>query len=101
MIKKDQGQFSEDKQVLLMKNTLMAYSITIKEAILDYIPKVIISLYINEILNTIETQFVGVFSHKDSLEKLLIINNKKLTMAQNAEQEISQIKKALSLLDHL
>lgn len=84
-----------------MKNTLMAYSITIKEAILDYIPKVIISLYINEILNTIETQFVGVFSHKDSLEKLLIINNKKLTMAQNAEQEISQIKKALSLLDHL
>lgn len=79
----------------------MAYSITIKEAILDYIPKVIISLYINEILNTIETQFVGVFSHKDSLEKLLIINNKKLTMAQNAEQEISQIKKALSLLDHL
>lgn len=79
----------------------MAYSITIKEAILDYIPKVIISLYINEILNTIETQFVGVFSHKDSLEKLLIINNKKLTMAQNAEQEINQIKKALSLLDHL
>ena len=62
-----------------MKNILMAYNITIKDSIYDFIPKIIISLYIDEIINTIENQFVSVFSHKDSLDKILQINNKKLT----------------------
>ena len=64
-----------------MKNILMAYNITIKDSILDFIPKVILSQYIDEIINTIESQFVGVFSHKESLDKILVINNKKLTSA--------------------
>lgn len=38
-----------------MKNILMAYNLTIKDSILDFIPKVIISLYIDEIINTIES----------------------------------------------
>jgi len=37
-----------------MKNILMAYNITIKDSIYDFIPKIIISLYIDEIINTIE-----------------------------------------------
>lgn len=32
----------------------MAYNISIKDSILDFIPKVIISQYIDEIINTIE-----------------------------------------------
>ncbi len=59
----------------------MAYNIATKDAILDFIPKIIVSQYIDEIITTIESQFVGVFSHKESLDKILVINSKKLTSA--------------------
>jgi hypothetical protein len=62
-----------------MKNVLMAYSITTRDSVLDFIPKIIISLYIDEILSNIENQMIGVFSNKDQLDKILTINRSKMS----------------------
>ena len=49
--KKNNKSFSENPDVIKMKNLLHAYSLVIKDQLYDFIPKCIISLYINDLVD--------------------------------------------------
>lgn len=57
-----------------MKNILMAYNLIIKDSILDFVPKIILTFYIYEISEGVENFLVSQFTQKDQLEKSLVIN---------------------------
>ena len=49
--KKGKGNsFSNNKDVITMKNLLTAYSLVVKDELFDFVPKAIISLFINGLL---------------------------------------------------
>ncbi len=54
--KKGGNSFSEKKEVVTMKNILVAYSLVVKDDLYDFVPKCIISLYINELLEVIDAE---------------------------------------------
>ena len=54
--KRDGNSFGNKKEVITMKNALTAYSLVIKDNLYDFIPKSIICLFINELLEVIDSE---------------------------------------------
>ena len=93
--------FGKNKDVVNMKNLLMAYNNVIKDDLYEFTPKCIISLYINELLENCDQELGGRILKKGNDRKLCMIDDSKLKNIQNSGKEIENLRKTLAILDNL
>lgn len=94
-----QDPVSTSPEVLRMKNLLTAYNTHIKDQIYDYIPKAIISMYINEFLVNSDTEIMQRITARGNDKALASIDPSKLQLLQNSEQEVEALRKTMALLE--
>lgn len=93
--------FASDKDVVTMKNLLIGYNNTVKDSLYDYMPKCVISLFINELLDVVDTELSTRLLKSGNESNLCAIDNEKIGQIMNSEQEIENLRKALSILESL
>ena len=93
--------FSKNKDVINMKNLLMAYCNVIKDDLYEFTPKCIISLYINELLENCDQELGGKILQKGNDKYLCAIDDSKLKNIKNSGKEIENLRKTLAILDNL
>lgn len=93
--------FANDKDVTIMKNLLIGYNLTVKDSLYDYVPKCVISLFINELLEVADTELSTRLLKNGNETRLCAIDNEKITQIMNSEQEIENLRRALSILESI
>lgn len=101
MFQKNSINYDENESVVYMKNMLQAYTKVIKDFAYDYTPKVILTLYFQDILEDLEKHMTTQLTNKENQTFFNAVNLAKIDEAQNAENEIEKIFQALSLLDNI
>lgn len=103
MFKKDSNKpISEgNKDVALMKNLLIAYNNLLKHDSYDYIQKVIVSLFINEMLASADQDLLSSVLRKGKAEVLCSVDRNKKDSFEKTENELRGLKQTLALLENV
>lgn len=89
------------KDVQTMKNVLTAYNDVMKGDVYDYTQKAIISLYLNEMLQSADRELLNRVLANGNERALCTIDQSKLDMFKKTEMELEGLKRSLQLLDQV
>lgn len=89
------------KDVVMMKNVLSAYNNVIKNDVYDYTQKAIVSLFLNEMLNSADRELLGRVLANGNEKQLCTIDQSKMDTFRKTELELENLKKSMSLLEKI
>ena len=89
------------KDVIMMKNVLTAYNNVIKYDVYDYTQKAIISLFLNEMLQSADRELLNRILAIGNERQLCTIDQTKLDTFKKTELELEGLKRSMTLLENL
>jgi dynamin 1-like protein len=103
MFKKEPSKpvYEGNKDVATMKNLLIAYNNVLKHDSYDFVQKVIVSLFINEMLATVDQDLLSHVLRKGKAEMLCSVDRSKKDSFEKTENELRGLKQTLALLENV
>lgn len=92
---------SNQKDVVMMKNVLTAYNNVIKNDVFDFTQKAIVSLFLNEMLQSADRELLNRVLANGNERQLCTIDQSKMDTFRKTELELESLKKSLALLENL
>jgi len=95
------GPNGNQKDVVFMKNVLTAYNNVLKQDVYDFVQKAIISLFLNEMLQSADRELLNRVLANGNERQLCTIDQSKMDTFKKTEMELEGLKRSLQLLENI